>query len=213
MEGGYSLADLFSQTLEFGSFVEKAALFASVVAILFAAFFGGLSDSVQIQRKEESETDFKRSHDLFKDTRLDELKSKLSNLKWVRVFSSASASFLTFSQYVIGGLLASSFIQESLSNNMIGLMGVLVLLSSLVHQRFRPDIQAEWARMRVTKARKLIREIEDRIFELENERDGAEDVFAIRTAATNALSALDDAELEGARELRRALDDKRSDGA
>jgi hypothetical protein len=210
MEGGSSLTDMVSQIQEYLSNGEQVAMVLAALASIAGGLVSALAKTIQNPKKEEGETDFEQSHDLVKDTRLDELKSKLSNIKWVRTLNSASANFLTFGQYIIGGLLASSFIQESLSKNMIGLLGVLVLFSSLVHQRFRPDIQAEWARMRVAKARKMIREIEDRIFELKNERDGAQDIFSIRNLATNALSALDDAELESARELRRVLDDNNS---
>ena len=46
-------------------------------------------------------------------------------------FRTASIT-LTFAQYVIGGVLASSFVQESLNAKAVGVFGVLVLVASLL---------------------------------------------------------------------------------
>lgn len=53
---------------------------------------------------------------------------------------------LTIGQYVIDGVLASSFIQETLTKQWIGRLGLLVLLASLFRQRFHPEVEAENAR-------------------------------------------------------------------
>ncbi|MFL6527935.1 MAG: hypothetical protein ACJ8IQ_07555 [Chthoniobacterales bacterium] len=51
-----------------------------------------------------------------------------------------TSRLLTFGQYIIGGLLASSFVQQALSREFVGVLGLLVLVSSLLYQHFRPDI-------------------------------------------------------------------------
>ena len=42
-----------------------------------------------------------------------------------------SANFLTFGQYVIGGVMATSFVQKALSPEIVGIFGVLVVVASL----------------------------------------------------------------------------------
>jgi len=77
---------------------------------------------------------------------------------------------LTFGQFVIGGLLASSFVQQSLSKELIGGLGLLVLVSSLLRQHYQPEVEAGAARRRVAKLKNVLREVEDNI-ELQQENN------------------------------------------
>jgi hypothetical protein len=77
--------------------------------------------------------------------------------------ASISNNALTVAQYVIGGVLASSFVQESLSPKWVGLLGVLVLIASLVKQQFHPELNAEDARKKVSRLKALIRTSEDQL--------------------------------------------------
>jgi hypothetical protein len=72
-----------------------------------------------------------------------------------------SGHFLTFGQYVIGGVLASSFVQQSLSSNIVGLFGVLVLIASLIKQQYQPEVGAQRAAQKAAQAKILIRDAED----------------------------------------------------
>jgi len=53
---------------------------------------------------------------------------------------------LTSAQFLVGGLLASSFVQQSLDKSVIGMLGLLVLTSSLIRQYYRPELEqaAAW---------------------------------------------------------------------
>ena len=102
---------------------------------------------------------------------------------------------LTFGQYIIGGLLASSFVQNSVPAEVIGILGVLVLLSSLIRQRYRPDIKAVGAKRRAALLRSFIREVEDSLYALKNGQDNAPSVFAIRQKVTERLSKVEESEL------------------
>lgn len=82
-----------------------------------------------------------------------------SSAKLSRILSGA----LTFAQVVIGGVLASSFVQESLPPKTVGVFGVLVLIASLVKQQYHPEVDAEQARQRASKLRILIRRSEDEL--------------------------------------------------
>jgi len=64
-------------------------------------------------------------------------------------------------QYIAGIGLASSFVQESLKRDGIGMLGILVVAVSVVRQLFRPETRAVGARSRIARLRYLIRSVED----------------------------------------------------
>ncbi|MEP5622342.1 MAG: hypothetical protein ABJP82_07145 [Hyphomicrobiales bacterium] len=142
--------------------------------------------------------DFEATRDLNEDSRLNDVAQEFNRNKKMYRWSSSAAALLTFSQFIVGGLLASSFAQEALPQGMVGLLGVVVLLSSLIHQRFRPDMFAAQAKQRMFKTRKLIRLIEDDLFAIKNGTVSAQSIFDVRQKASAGLSELEDAELEGA---------------
>src|SRR5579864_3843459 len=72
----------------------------------------------------------------------DTFRRQTSSARW----STISGNFLSVAQYIIGGLLASSFVQESLSPRLVGSLGLLVLLASLIKQHFHPEVGADNAR-------------------------------------------------------------------
>jgi hypothetical protein len=100
---------------------------------------------------------------------------------------------LTFGQYVIGGVLASSFVQQSLSPAIVGFLGVLVLIASLIKQQFHPDASARDATQKVGKLRALIRSAEDQLAELITRADA--DAGAYHALAQNVSRGLGEIEL------------------
>lgn len=93
--------------------------------------------------------------------------------------SKLSAGLLTFAQYIIGGVLASSFVQQETSPAVIGLFGVLVLLASLVSQHFHPEASAQTAALKADQIGALIREAEDRIVVIEAKSSAEDDPQAV----------------------------------
>jgi hypothetical protein len=77
-----------------------------------------------------------------------------------------SSNLLTFAQYVVGGVLATSFIQQKLSANLIGFFGLIVLISSIVKQHYRPEVKAKLAIQKTAKLQALIRDSEDKVAQL-----------------------------------------------
>src|SRR5215475_12864731 len=71
--------------------------------------------------------------------------------------------FLVFSQFIIGGLLASSFLKETLPSSIVGWLGLIVLLSSLVRQYYLPEVQSSKAKDRETALKRLVRDAEDQL--------------------------------------------------
>jgi hypothetical protein len=93
--------------------------------------------------------------------------------KWERYATGYrwSGHFLTFGQYVIGGVLASSFVQQSLSPQIVGFFGVLVLLASLIKQQYHPEVSAQRAAQKAAQAKIMIRDAEDSLAILQSSED------------------------------------------
>lgn len=114
-----------------------------------------------------------------------------SSAKW----SKRSGNFLTVAQYIIGGLLASSFVQESLSPKLVGLLGLLVLLASLIKQHFHPEVSAENAHKKAAQLKALIRVSEDQLAILDAKMAGGQDhtdaMVSLLTKITERLTEID----------------------
>jgi hypothetical protein len=92
-----------------------------------------------------------------------------ANLKQLRLARWArwSSNLLTFSQYVLGGVMATSFIQKQLSPEAIGVFGVLVIAASLVKQHYHPEIDRQNASQKANQLEALVRQSEDRLVVIE----------------------------------------------
>lgn len=121
----------------------------------------------------------------------DALRQQLSAAKWSRV----SSNSLTVSQYIIGGLLASSFVQESLSPKLVGSLGLLVLLASLIKQHFHPDVSAETAIKKAAQLRALIRTSEDQLAILDAKiasgQDHTDEMISLLMKITEQLTGIE----------------------
>jgi hypothetical protein len=130
--------------------------------------------------------------------RLDEAKEAMEDQTGSAKTSKISDTLLTVGQYVIGGVLASSFVQESLSPKSVGLLGVLVLVASLVKQQFHPELKAEEARKRASKLQALIRTSEDQLTILDAKiasgQDQSDAMIALLTQITQRLTAIENPE-------------------
>jgi hypothetical protein len=87
----------------------------------------------------------------------------LSLTRWSRW----SNNSLTFGQYVIGGVMATPFVQKSLSPAIIGVFGVLVVAASLLKQHYHPDVTAQSAAQRAGQIEALVPQSEDRLVVIE----------------------------------------------
>jgi hypothetical protein len=100
------------------------------------------SESILEQRFREAKAELKRQ-------------TTLIHVNWW------TSHILRFGQYVVGGVLATAFVKDTLTPNIVGLLGVLVLMASLVYQHFRPDVTLQECRARVYRLRRLVRRAED----------------------------------------------------
>jgi hypothetical protein len=125
------------------------------------------------------------------NTAREQQKSAAQVLKW-------SSNSLAFGQYVIGGVLASSFVQQSLNTNLVGLLGVLVLIASLVKQQYHPELKADEASRKASRLQILIRISDDQLTALEAKSTSGEDrtdaLIDLMNRITLGLNEIEDPE-------------------
>ena len=100
-----------------------------------------------------------------------------------------SANSLTFGQYVIGGVMATSFVQKALSPEIVGVFGVLVVAASLLKQHYHPDVNAQNAAQRAGQLEALVRQSEDRLVVIETTTEPAADDPALVLELLERISA------------------------
>ena len=128
--------------------------------------------------------------------RLEEVKTALSRQQSLATANRWMNRLLTVGQYIIGGLLASSFVQQSLSREMVGALGLLVLISSLIYQHFRPDLQLRGAMGRSLRLGALIRQSDDDIYAMRSGSPSAPSVADFRRKISAALSDIEASEYQ-----------------
>lgn len=176
-----------------------ASLLASLVSGLFSSIAKRVEDrmdpTVLVVLKDSAEPGPpKPNYD--SDTRLIEARSELRRQETSANWYRRSATSLAISQYVVGGTLATSFVQSSLPDGAVGFLGLVVLLSSIIYQRFRPDLHTSAARRRVAQLRATIRRAEDGLYLHREGLPGAPTIQQIRVDITEALEQIERSELE-----------------
>lgn len=110
--------------------------------------------------------------------------------------------YLVVTQYIIGGLLASSFVQGSLNSKWVGVFGVLVLVASLFKQQYHPEGNAEIARVKAVQLKSLLRSSQDQLAILEAKTSAGENqseaMIALLVRVTQTLGQIENAEVQTA---------------
>lgn len=172
------------------------AALISALAALVAAIMSVLTSRLRLKHLGVTVTEDESVPDQVDDIRLDEARTYLYRQESIAKWSCRAAASLTFSQYVVGGILASSLVQNSLSNEITGYLGILVLASSLVHHRYRPDILSREARQRTARLKTLIRAAEDLLYAIEHGKQGAPSLYTIRKSVSEGLADIEADELK-----------------
>jgi len=132
-----------------------------------------------------------------KDRLIDVENSRKERLSARRLSHFASTT-LTVGQYIVGGVLASSFVQESLTPKSVGAIGVLVLIASLLREHFRPEITAREARNKAFQLLALQRSSKDQLAVLEAKsatgQDHSDAMISLLRQVTQRLSEIEDPE-------------------
>ncbi len=106
--------------------------------------------------------------------RLEEVRDLWKKHKRASSWATFVNGMLIAAQYLVGATLASSFVQKSLSPNLTGVLGVLVVVASTIQQRYSPDITAASARARAGLLRRMIVSAEDLMVEASDRDDGSD---------------------------------------
>src|SRR5262249_1995639 len=120
------------------------------------------------------------------EMRLDEVAKAYENQIGIYRFSRLSANFLSGAQYIIGGVLASSFAQNALTPRWVGILGVVVLIASLFQQQYHPDKNAAEARRKANRLKALIRSTQDSLAIIHLKSSGSQsDIDSLVTLMTS----------------------------
>lgn len=128
--------------------------------------------------------------------RIEEIKDALKRQASIARWTGRSNGLLLFGQVIIGGILSTSFAHQEIDKKTIALLGVMVLASSLIRQQFRPDLKQRGARRREMRLRRLLREAEGGVYNLQCKIDGAEPVARLRKRLADRLSEIEQSEVE-----------------
>ena len=172
------------------------AAMISALAALLAAVMSAFTARLRLDHVAPSAPVDHGSSDPECDTRLNEARDYLRRQETMARWNCRAAASLTFSQYIVGGILATSFVQESLPREVVGFLGLLVLVASLIHHRYRPDIYARCARERAVQLRALIRKAEDALYAIRSGRADAPSLLRIRKMVSEGLAEIEASELQ-----------------
>ena len=172
------------------------AVLISALAALLAAVMSAATARLRLNTGVPAEADEEESADPEQEARLNEARRYLQRQEAISRWNSRAATSLTFSQYVVGGILATSFVQESLPREVVGFLGLLVLIASLIHHRYRPDIYARCARQRAMQLRALIRKAEDALYTLRSGKPDPPSLLKIRKMVSQELAEIEASELQ-----------------
>ncbi|MGF6816495.1 hypothetical protein OKW33_003366 [Paraburkholderia atlantica] len=166
----------------------------SVVAAIAALLASGVTSWISFRRKAPALAD--PNANLEEQTRTDEVKEALKRNESMARWAGGTNALLVFATVVIGGVLATSLVQQAMDHSMLSLLGVIVLLSSLMHQQFRPDLRHRGARRRVAALTVLLSEAEDGVFEIRRGVAEAPSVEALRRYVSRRLAEFNTSEVE-----------------
>ena len=131
-------------------------------------------------------------------SRLDEASKAMFSHKGSARIARIASILLTVGQYIIGGVLASSFLKDSPHKEAVVILGVLVLISALVKQHFHPEVTAEVERTKASQLQALIRTFEDQIAVFDGKvasgQDHSDAMIQLLTKITQTLTEIENPE-------------------
>jgi hypothetical protein len=137
--------------------------------------------------------------------RIDEAKEGLNGQKSVAWWSSLASVLLTVGQYIVGGLLASSFVQSSLTPRLVGVLGLIVLFASICKQHFHPEVNAADAKAKAGQLRALVRTSEDDLAVLDAKsntgQDHSDEMIALMKNLTQRMTEIENGQTAAPKKL------------
>ena len=172
-----------------------ASLIAAVATLLGAIIsaFASLQKPKLLKIKEQKSFDTAEQALLH---RIDDAKKNLRSYAINQLSYRWSNLLLTFGQYVVGGVLATSLVYESLPREIIGSLGVLVMIASFIRNKERPDIKIHMIKEKsVIRLRRAIREAEDNLPMARLNQDPTHLLLKALHELTYALNGIEEQEL------------------
>jgi hypothetical protein len=124
----------------------------------------------------------------------DALASQMSSARTTKIVS----NILIFVQVVIGGVLATSFIQKQ-NPTILSLLGIVVLIATLLRQAYHPEVGAQQSKLKVDKLRSLIRSSENKLLAIDARstkgEDRTDDLLRMTDELTDKLNEIENSEL------------------
>ncbi|HEX6376901.1 MAG TPA: hypothetical protein VFZ91_14410 [Allosphingosinicella sp.] len=170
------------------------AQFVGILASTLAALVGALFAAFARRKPETKASEGDPSPDQL--VRLDEVRAALKEQERIASRNRWSNNFLVFSQFVIGAVLATSFAQSQLPPSVVGLLGILVLASSIMQRQFRPDVRARDAKRQCYGLRRVLRDTENQLLDMKEGIEGAPSIAHLRREVSARLCMIEEQELE-----------------
>jgi hypothetical protein len=86
-----------------------------------------------------------------------------------------SSGVLTTTQILVGAMMTTAFIKNMLSPTVVGIFGLVVVVSSSINQKFSPGVGAQVAFQKADLFKALIRATENKLVVIETEADQNDD--------------------------------------
>jgi len=132
--------------------------------------------------RSREETSIADTSDLV-EVRFEELRAMVRAYQRTQKWSGRAAGLLTFTQYVIGGVITTLYFQGHLPGPLLGTLGLAVLVGTAIQQNFRPDVKFRKAERGQARAQKLRRIAED----MRAEKREMRQVLAYLTGGINEI--------------------------
>lgn len=121
---------------------------------------------------------------------LEEAKSILANQRLLEKKGFRYDLLLRSGQYVAGGILVTGLFHIDFAPTIIGLLGLLVLISTFVHHISYPDVKRISATAQISKLQRLIRTAEANLAEQALEEKSAVDMPSLTRYAADTLDEI-----------------------
>ena len=100
-----------------------------------------IKEKEQALKEQEEKLNRRQEAERHLEARIGDLAQYLRRIQSSKLRANVSSNSPAFGQYIVGGILATSFVQENMAEVVVSFLGVLVLVSALIREQFKPDQQ------------------------------------------------------------------------
>lgn len=176
--------------------ITVAATVAAIVAIALI-ILAALAASKRFYRQSSGlDQRIEKASKLEKDANLPELWKERDSQESSFKRNKFSSNALKIGQYLLGTILASAFIQETIPGPVTGALGVLVLFATVSQQHFRPDVVYRGSHLRMALLDDVERRAKNDLFKFEKKEVTARSIYEIREEISEVLKEVDEKEIE-----------------